>query len=1638
MSRSQQRGGEGGTSTSGPPPASSSRYHRSSIRSQKGPGLGSSSTRVQVVGERGYDSEIPRELGGLPSLAAGYHTEGQPSTTTTTKRASKELLRNVVDPRRNGRLSSMPSQHPHPHLRHDMPDDQLDQASSTRRVRRDKDRDSRRHRERDPVENQVPPSVWMNQIQATAADPKRARRTSGSRTRHEEPQQFQHDPRAFPLPPNQEHHRHPHYQSPPYPYPHHPRNGNPPPTHDFYRPNDPGPEYVPTTPQANNPRYQFVIDDRAGMPSPPPVEIPHPVQPPAAPFTTPAPAPLLPLPRTKEELLRSEGISQGSPFTGHRRHRSGRGEDFAAGSGAFADATNHTRPSLRHQTSRSEDLRKLGQGLPQLESEDHLAHQLARPVHVGRSASENVVPQVPQLATPGMYNAGLAVTPGTSKGLNMTPQLQESFAESANASRAPVNAAMASAAIANVSTDSDSARGERDKKRRTRRSKQVDAADLQALLPKDPTPPPVVQPPFRRQRTVSGRSITAQPTPPPPALPTEPERDPADDMVVYHRTPEPAMIDPARAPPLVVRPDAFRVAGDSLPQGLAIFASRPEMTSSGIAPLAGLRTEMTQVPGPRGDMTNEISRGAETLRAGEPVSSVPALLPAARRASILDEERSRKYSAAGTEGGVSAGGTGSRRPSGATEEQRRPVVRADDVPPPHHHHHQHQHQHRRSSPNHARKSTGSDVTNESFESAQLGGSTMLDFQSARDAMSMREAVSPMSNYQSIAPSVRSEVRDVRGAMIGSDVGYRDARSPDPGAMMGQSGSKGTATGYRAGEGKHTSAILHTGVVSPLSPPPNTANVAFPPTAHPNVISPSGLANVISPAIPKDRALPRAGQVPATPMTASKTFEPEIPTRPRVPSNNMLGSSPPDLLAQRATVDAHTPVPVVPVVDEEGRLRGPLGPTVGAGAGAASTMPARPTRMSFTAQRPAPQTATPVTSPPQTHAQAQPAAEASAVPKNVQQQTHGIDGSKESLVETLGSAKASKSKGWLRGWKSSNQKPPSPTPPPGPPPAPSASASSAQPRQRLLSGLMGSGASKHKQKPSESSIVPPSQLQPNGDDAYAPCESPWSSNPDLNQDQPREKESRMQRVITSIRGGLGRKPSSSKLGHFSSKSMSRLPATVPAPPAGASLVRSASTNANGREGGVWPMSPRSKAPALPAEPPAPAPVPAPSVAPPANPSPAPTPAPVAPAITVPILAIPNSATPAAVVPAAPKPRPTEPEKRPVTKDVPIIDKSRVPILNGAPPAPTTAKVRAYLDSNGRPIETPRAEKRSSAQPAPPSLSNPQRPNSPPLVNRPVGRIPVAQTKIFTNDAPNRSVAHPPTAPGAAPVPTTPHGSHRTLTRSGPRISSSRERVPSAPAAPTNLYRPLRPRENPVYATDPAPPHGEAGDLGLPTPDETPRASPTGENTFEDRAVALKEEQRERERRPSQEDPNRRRHRSNNIVIPSKYPGGLNPHELTHRLQVDVDAYAHGGVLKFGHREKRAISVASVEAVSGQEGHFQSETSSIRSSTPGAHQLAFPHRDPAEATQSWAKHQTEEDERAGAGVGARVGRSGRDRRDGRKVSGVLKRDRGGVRKPGVAFDFPSGPIIETDEDPQDARQQADINLTYELERRHKRYK
>lgn len=101
MSRSQRAADQIPPSA---PPSSTARYPRSSLRSHK---LGSSSTKVQVVGdgpqERGYDSEIARDGGGGPPFS-GYHTE-QPSS----KRSSKDLYRAALDPRRNGaRTSSMP------------------------------------------------------------------------------------------------------------------------------------------------------------------------------------------------------------------------------------------------------------------------------------------------------------------------------------------------------------------------------------------------------------------------------------------------------------------------------------------------------------------------------------------------------------------------------------------------------------------------------------------------------------------------------------------------------------------------------------------------------------------------------------------------------------------------------------------------------------------------------------------------------------------------------------------------------------------------------------------------------------------------------------------------------------------------------------------------------------------------------------------------------------------------------------------------------------------------------------------------------------------------------------------------------------------------------------------------------------------------------------------------------------------------------------------------------------------------------------------------------------------------------------------------------------------------------------------
>jgi hypothetical protein len=85
-----------------------------------------------------------------------------------------------------------------------------------------------------------------------------------------------------------------------------------------------------------------------------------------------------------------------------------------------------------------------------------------------------------------------------------------------------------------------------------------------------------------------------------------------------------------------------------------------------------------------------------------------------------------------------------------------------------------------------------------------------------------------------------------------------------------------------------------------------------------------------------------------------------------------------------------------------------------------------------------------------------------------------------------------------------------------------------------------------------------------------------------------------------------------------------------------------------------------------------------------------------------------------------------------------------------------------------------------------------------------------------------------------------------------------------------------------------------------------------------------------------------------------------------------------------------------------------------------------------------HQLEEDIRLNSGKMDVRRESVASRANGRKISGVLKRDRGGPRKPGVAFDFP-GPVIDEDgEDQFDAMKKADIEMTYELERRHKRYK
>lgn len=85
-----------------------------------------------------------------------------------------------------------------------------------------------------------------------------------------------------------------------------------------------------------------------------------------------------------------------------------------------------------------------------------------------------------------------------------------------------------------------------------------------------------------------------------------------------------------------------------------------------------------------------------------------------------------------------------------------------------------------------------------------------------------------------------------------------------------------------------------------------------------------------------------------------------------------------------------------------------------------------------------------------------------------------------------------------------------------------------------------------------------------------------------------------------------------------------------------------------------------------------------------------------------------------------------------------------------------------------------------------------------------------------------------------------------------------------------------------------------------------------------------------------------------------------------------------------------------------------------------------------------HQLQEDMILNSGKADARRESISSRADGRKISGVLKRERGGLRKPGITFDFPVPVIDEDGEDQFDALKKADIEMTYELERRHKRYK
>ncbi|KAG8748732.1 hypothetical protein FRC10_000123 [Ceratobasidium sp. 414] len=1650
-------------------PPSSSRYHRTSLtpHSHKA-GLGSSSTKVQVLGdgyppERGYDSEAVRDS-PAPQVTVGYLTEGQPSTS---KRTSKDLYRTALDPGRRvhgSRMSSMPAgpqtSFGYPY---DIRSNQLDnganhglvqgmldgddstaeQNSSLRRVKKDRER---RHRDRDrdaqvydrPDARAVPPDVWMQQV-VPPQEPKSSRsgkRESRSARRQDETplpsQKAQPDlPRTYPqtgsVPVDYQKHAHSqasyaYTQQPGGSIPYRPVNATPvppPPHQDHYRPNPPvsaPPDNYAAlmAPTAENqaqikPRYEYVIDDRAGLRSPPPIEIPHAFPPNSAyEYYGQPESPALALPRTLAQL-KADGLIPPSPVPTQRRtHRSVRSEDVNAAGGFFTDGTpsgpygshaEHVRQPLRHRPSRSE----LGLGQPPVAVSDEPHESLVRPVHVGRSASETIIPQ--QLPTPGMFGAGLAVTsaqrvpaPGERGGIVMHPQLQESFAESANASRAPVNAAMANAAVLGYSnglmeSDSSSAKDKEVSSRRTmkkekrprRSSKQPEVVPLPQLQPpQSPPPTDAAHPePNRQMQAEAARQLVIEPSPPPVVAPhpagTRPrttsgksvardeEHEPEPDTVVYQT---PGDVIPRR------------VSRSSLSPPL--LGSRPELTFAGAGAALGANA-------PRGEAVHEARGGGAEA--------------SARRGSPAEDERAR-------------------RPSmGAEERGRRPSIETRKV--------EDEHGRRPSDPSKpnegnlvTRKSMESDSSFQSYESAVLAGSTAAthdqEYASAKDAMS------PRSNYYSVAASVRSVAQSVAD---GARNIANEARS-----MANEVRELGATTVIV----QSPPAVKAAPAPPPIFPRQGGVRTSSAPSTASGF---PALAKHLAPGASTKASAP----VPPTPIlrptdvTPRPPGEPELNVRPRAPSGSMPAPPPAvDVPPHRATIDAHMRenVPPAMAVDEEGRLT--RTPAV------SQTMPARAPRHSLTRQAPPPiGIVTPVASPPQPHAQAQPSdTQASALPKNLQQQ-QPIGSSKESLVEqnVKASGKGKSSSRWF--WskpkpaettqkvplparaQASSPAPPSVTSPPPPPP------SQRVRHPSLLNGLMmGTPISKSKKAPEPAPPAPRLSTE-----IYQSMDSTPSS---LSLEVEPEPVNVKKGMFATLKNTLRRTPSTSKISHGFSRSMSRLPGTsretvVAPPPPGAPLARSLSAKDT-----TWPMSPqRVREPLRPTKdnvdvPPPPPVIPAAVPAPPPAPTPAPAvPVPMAVAAPAPPPMVPKDRVLAPVPKESRVPEvvPIKDERRPFGKDVPAVDKGRnaAPVAPRAPvPVEQPKSSRMLVDENGRLVDSasrlvgstgrPTAEsgsrgtagQRSSVQAAPPPYP---RAASPPLVGRPVAatRVPAnGPTGIFT------SAPQPRPSVQSATIPVTSHVSSRAQPRD--RSRSSRDPGPAATPGPVHSsLRTPRPREavpTPVLVTDPADP---APELGLPTPEATPRSSPTGGAMFDNHD-------------PTQAPPPpREKGRPANIVIPKPDLAAA----VGQKLATDANSAPH---LKFDHRQKRAVSIASLEAVTGQEAHFRSEASSIRTVTPGPGQTSFPLRDPLSAAHDWTALQLQEDKLAARRDS--ISRRLQEESSGRKHRGGLKRSRGS-RKPGVAFDFP-GPVIDEDGEEREDMRQADIELTYELERVKKRYK